>query len=146
MAVCALSLRCNMLETLYCRRQGCTAFWPANKFASSCRNIPSQTQVPKVPLKANQDKNIWRMQAAIEARRSLEVQKLSNNLGAVRRKKLGKLDAAYEVHQVLCCCCMLVQASKPSAAAPFCCRIMMHALVVACSALWQPYIGPVIPP
>ena len=101
---------------------------------------------PKVPLKANQDKNIWRMQAAIEAKRSLEVQKLSNNLGAVRRKKLGKLDAAYEVHQVLCCCCMLVQASKPSAAAPFCCRIMMHALVVACSALWQPYIGPVIPP
>jgi len=47
------------------------------------------------------------MQAAIEARRSLEVQKLSNNLGAVQRKKLGKLDAAYEVHQVLCCCSII---------------------------------------
>ncbi|DBA83627.1 hypothetical protein WJX77_005721 [Trebouxia sp. C0004] len=37
--------------------------------------------------------------AAIEARHPLEVQKLSNNLGAVQRKKLGKLDPAYEVHQ-----------------------------------------------
>jgi len=50
----------------------------------------------------------WRMQAATEARRSLEVQKLSNNLGAVQRKQLGKLDAAYEVHQVLSCCIMML--------------------------------------
>ena len=59
-------------------------------------------------LKADQgNPTTRRMQAAIEAGRSLEVQKLSNNLGAVQRKKLGKLDAAYEVHQVLCCYCIL---------------------------------------
>jgi len=58
------------------------------------------------------------MQAAIEARRSLEVQKLSNNLGAVQRKKLGKLDAAYEVHQVLSCCCIMMYASTSSAPKP----------------------------
>ena len=73
----------------------------------------------------------WRMQAAIEARRSLEVQKLSNNLGAVQRKKLGKLDAAYEVHQVLCCCCILAThllTLHPNACInTFCCCMLMHA-------------------
>ncbi|KAL0041673.1 hypothetical protein WJX79_000444 [Trebouxia sp. C0005] len=39
------------------------------------------------------------LKAATKARHSLKVQKLSNNLGAVQRKKLGKFDAAYEVHQ-----------------------------------------------
>lgn len=34
------------------------------------------------------------------AQHPLQVQKLSNNLGAVQRKKLGKFDAAYQVHQV----------------------------------------------
>ena len=61
------------------------------------------------------------MQAAIEARRSLEVQKLSNNLGAVQRKKLGKLDAAYEVHQVWSCCCIMMYASMSSAPKPIRC-------------------------
>ena len=40
------------------------------------------------------------MQAAKEAGKSVEMMKLSNNLGAVQRKKLGKIEDAYEVHQV----------------------------------------------
>lgn len=40
------------------------------------------------------------LQAAKEAGRWLELMKLSNNLGAVQRKKLGKFEDAYFVHQV----------------------------------------------
>ena len=40
------------------------------------------------------------MQAAKQAGRSLEFMKLSNNLAAVQRNKLGKTEAAYEIYQV----------------------------------------------
>ena len=39
-------------------------------------------------------------QAAKEAGRSLEFMKLSHNLAAVQRKKLDKIEAAYEIYQV----------------------------------------------
>ena len=40
------------------------------------------------------------MQAAKQAGRSLEFMKLSHNLAAVQRKKLDKIEAAYEIYQV----------------------------------------------
>ena len=88
--------------------------------ASQQKSEHMSKQASKDPTqsKRGEPKSTWRMQAAIEARRSLEVQKLSNNLGAVQRKKLGKLDAAYEVHQVLSCCCIMTYASTPSASKP----------------------------
>ena len=40
------------------------------------------------------------MQAAKQAGRSLEFMKLSHNLAAVQRKRLDKIEAAYEIYQV----------------------------------------------
>ena len=40
------------------------------------------------------------MQVAKQAGRSLEFMKLSHNLAAVQRKKLDKVEAAYDVYKV----------------------------------------------
>ena len=140
---------------------------------NTCQNRPSHTKVPQPrshskQMKTNQ--STWRMQAATKARHSLKVQKLSNNLGAVQRKKLGKFDAAYEVHQVLCCilvmhlcllvlhpnactnicCCLLMLISTLSAAAAPCCiaqcLLLLHHGAGSDSALWQLYVEAVISP